>query len=65
MELGHTLQGDGEDHSQAAQMHPRRLEHLCVAGLGALQNGPISRQQGQRHHLAVESGASEPQWHFP
>ena len=53
VELGHTLQGDGEDHPQAAQVHSRRLEHVCVAGLGALKNGPVGRQQGQRHHLAV------------
>ena len=53
MELRHTLQGDGEDDSQAAQVHPRGLEHLRIAGLGAFKNGPISRQQGQSHHLAV------------
>lgn len=53
MELGHTLQSDGEDHSKAAQVHPRGLEHVCVARLRALKNGPISRQQGQCHHLVV------------
>lgn len=53
VELGHTLQGDGEDDSEAAQVNPHCLEYLCVAGLRALKNGPVGCQQGQRHHLAV------------
>lgn len=62
MELGHTLQCDCEDDSEAAQVHARGLEHLCVAGLGTLENGPVGRQQGQCHHLAV---GEEPRFSIP
>ena len=62
VELGHALQGDGEEDSEAAQVHPCRLEHLRVAGLGALENGPVGRQEGQRHHLAV---GDEPRFRTP
>lgn len=62
MELGHTLQGYSEDDPKAAQVYPCRLEHLCVAGLGAHKHGPIWRQQGQLHHLAA---GEEPHFRTP